>query len=95
MAWLFFVLAGFSVALAYVLRAYFSGDNLKFRHFIGCLAFNVFFVTYYMRFIERDHLLFFGYYPTLCDDYPAIGWIAIVALLLHCFASPVQWKAKK
>lgn len=95
MAWLFFVLAGLGVALAYVLRAYFSGDNLKFRHFIGCLAFNVFFVTYYMRFIERDHLLFFGYYPTLCDDYPAIGWIAIVALLLHCFASPVQWKVKK
>ncbi|PWB30606.1 hypothetical protein DCO48_19905 [Pseudomonas sp. SDI] len=95
MTWLFLALASAALTVAFLLRARFSGDGLKFWQFFLCAAYNLFFITYYFRLVDRDYLLFIGCYPALLKEHPAIGWIALVALLLHSFASPVQWKPKR
>ncbi|MDF0733078.1 hypothetical protein P0Y43_20505 [Pseudomonas entomophila] len=84
-----------SVSLAYFLRTKLSGERFSFLGFSGALAYNVFFLTYYLRYAETEHLLFFGHYPSLLYDHTSVIWICIAAMLLHCYAMPVQWRPRK
>ncbi|MGE8392387.1 hypothetical protein HFV04_023820 [Pseudomonas sp. BIGb0427] len=89
---LFVLLSISAVVVAFVLRHKSSGDAFSGWRFLGCLAFNLFFVTYHLRFQDNGYLLLLGEYSALEGQYPVVGWVSLLAMLLHCFASPVKWR---
>jgi hypothetical protein len=80
---------------AYVLRYKCSGEHLGFCLFCVCFIYNIFFVTYYMRVIERSYFLFFGSFPDFLHDNPIVGWAALIGIVLHCGALPSKEKPKR
>jgi len=84
-----------AVTVAYYLRFQLSRPQLGYLRSFACLAFNLFFVTYHLRWFQREYLLFVGYIPGLFDGFPSCQWLILGCLILHCFANPVGWKLKR
>lgn len=93
--WLFAggVLSG--LVVSYSLRGRFSGRRFSLWKFWFLLVFNLFFVTYYMRIMERSYYLFVGYYPEYIYENPAAAWLCLAGMWLHSFALPVPWEPKR
>ncbi|CAH0647988.1 hypothetical protein PSEG_01492 [Pseudomonas sp. Nvir] len=77
-----------SVVIAFTLRHLCSGRHLGYSLLFICFAYNVFFITYYMRAIEQSYFLFVGYQPLLLTSNPALGWMTLFGIFLHCGAMP-------
>lgn len=84
-----------AVTVAYYLRLQLSGPQLGYLKSFACLAFNLFFVTYHLRWFKREYLLFVGYTPDLFDEHLSLQWLIFGCLILHCFANPVGWKLRR
>ncbi|WP_284381396.1 hypothetical protein [Pseudomonas putida] len=93
MAWLFVLCVVLSVLLAFILRAKCSGPRLGYGLFCLCLIYNLFFITGYMRVLEFDRILFFGYQAEFIKKNIMVGWAALVGVLLHCGAMPFRTRA--
>lgn len=93
MAWLFVVCVVLGVCSAFVLRAKCSGPRLGYGLFCICLIYNLLFITYYMRVLEFDRFLFFGYQPEFVRENIIVGWAALAGVLLHCGAMPSRRSA--
>lgn len=94
-AWFLLTITCTGVFFAYRLRAFFSGEQLTFIKFFFCLCFNLLFFLLHSAIIQHQCFMFYWCYPTLHDDFPAIGWISFLCLFLHVFASPVGWTPRK
>lgn len=96
-AWLFPILATLGVSAAYLLRYRLSGPKLGAVGLYFCVVFNVFFAVPYINIIEKNEFVFLGVRPDIMEDYPFIGWVAFVCVLLHSFALPYKYgrKSKK
>lgn len=88
--WIFPVLATFGVCVAYFLKYLLSGKDLGLVGLFSCVFFNGFFAVSYINIIEEDDFVFLGNRPDLIVEYPFIGWIAFVCILLHTFALPIK-----
>lgn len=93
MAWLFVACVILSVCAAYALRAKCSGPHLGFGLFCLCLIYNLFFITAYMRVLEFDRIMFFGYQAEFIRKNIMVGWAALLGVLLHCGAMPSRTDA--
>lgn len=69
--------------------------QLGYLKSFACLAFNLFFVTYHLRWFKREYLLFVGYTPDLFNEHLSLQWLILGCLILHCFANPVGWKLRR
>lgn len=95
MTTLFFILIASGCLVAvYLLRLYFSSENLKFYTFLLCVFFNLLFIFTHMKIVYQKCIIFLGCFPHLHEDYPIIAWTSLLYLFLHCFASPVRWTPK-
>ncbi|MDF0730747.1 hypothetical protein P0Y43_08380 [Pseudomonas entomophila] len=77
-----------SVIFAYVLRLRCSGAHLGYGLLLLCFTYNIFFVTYYLRIIDRAYFLFFGHHPEFLSANPIVGWVCLIGAVLHCGAMP-------
>lgn len=90
--WVFPIIAICGVAIAYWLKFYLSGERLNSITFFSFMIFNGFFVVPYMDILYYDNFLFLGHRPDILYDFPAIGWAALLCVILHCFALPTKEK---
>lgn len=88
--WYFFVVAFFSVSVAYLLNYYFSGPKLNGCKYLLCIAFNCTFGFYYLRIVDSGCLAFQGCMDRTRGDYALIAWIAFVCAILHAFSFPTK-----
>lgn len=95
MVLLFFMVAIFSVSMAYFLRDCLSGENLKLKHSAGCLAFNSIFGFFYLELAQETCISFLGCFPEFIDENPAVFWTALICLFLHASAFPVENEPKR
>lgn len=95
MVFLFFIIALGSVSLAYLLRGYFSGENLKLRYSLVCLVFNSAVGFFYLELAKQKCISFYGCFPGFIDKHPVVFWVALACLFLHAFAFPVNVKVKR
>lgn len=95
MVFVFFLVAISSVSMAYFLRGFFSGENLKVIHSAGCLAFNGIFCVFYLELAQETCISFLGCFPEFIDENPAVFWTALVCLFLHAYAFPVDSEVKR
>lgn len=88
---IFILFASCSVSFAFFMRGKFSGVNLKLRHKLVCLSYNLVFCFSYLELAKYQCISFYGCFPNLEYEYPAIVWISLVCFLLHATAHPVEW----
>lgn len=93
--WMFSIITSGGLIIAYYLRFRISGENLNYYKFYFCVAINLFFFALNYKILKEQRFFFNWYIPTLRVEHPAIRWIALACLILHCFANPVSWKLKK
>jgi len=72
-----------SIGLACFIRAKLSGQNLGFVGFSLCLLFSVSCVAFYMGVATAEYIAFYGYWPGLHEDYPVVGWGALISAVAH------------
>lgn len=88
------LLFGFCVAvgvvLAYIMKLRLSGRRLGSWMFWGCVGYNVFFVSYYLRVVQSSYFLFIGYRPDWLEGNAVVGWLCVLGMALHSYAVPVQ-----
>lgn len=88
--WHFFMVAFFSVSVAYLLNRCFSGPGLNGYKYLLCVAFNCPFGFYYLRIVDSGCLAFQGCMDKTRGDYPLIAWIALLCAILHAFSFPTR-----
>lgn len=91
---LFLVFTVCSVSFAFFLRDRYSGRNLKLRYALGCLGYNLVFCISYLKLAKYNCIAFYGCFPNLEKEYPAIVWISLICFLLHAAAHPMEWTPK-
>lgn len=98
--WLFPTLALSGVVSAYALRVLLSSKNLGYiKLFLGLIP-NMLLMTIHYKIAKFSTFPKLGYRPEVIDEYPFIGWLALICFLLHAGATPVKrdltwfWKRK-
>ena len=95
MVWVFIVFVALAGVSAHVLRLKLSSGRVGVLAFCAGFTYNIFFITYYMRVLDRSYYLFIGYYPGFIEQHPIVGWFCLIGILTHCLALPVRrWLAK-
>lgn len=82
------------LAIAYASKIYFSGNNFKLWIFCCSVVLNLVAAAFHMKIAEQSCVMFYGCFPQLHEDHPALVWIALASMLLHLFAFPVEWQPK-
>ncbi len=85
---LIFLLLG--LLFAYSLRVILSSKDLGHTKLLTGLAVNMFFMMTHLEIAQFDKYLYFGIHPEIIETYPSIGWLALIAFILHALALPVK-----
>lgn len=88
---LFVLFASCTVLFAFFLRNRYSGEGLKLRHKMICLCYNIIFCFSYLELAKYYCVSFYGCFPDLENEHPAIIWISLFCFLLHAAAHPMEW----
>lgn len=91
---LYMLAAAAVLAVAYFLKIYFSGKRFRVWIFLCCVTVNLFLAAFHLKLADTACVMFYECLPRLHDEHPVIAWAALVAMLLHCFAFPVEWELK-
>ena len=91
---MFILFSACTVSFAFFLRDRYSGGNLKLRHTLGCLGYNLVLCVSYWELAKYNCISFYRCFPNLENEYPAIVWISIACFLLHAAAHPMEWTPK-
>lgn len=72
-----------SVGFSYFIRVKLSTRDLGLIGFLLCLSFSVSCVAFYMGVVSAEYIAFYGHWPGLREDYPALGWGALISAIVH------------
>lgn len=67
-----------------------SGAGFSKLKFYSLLAYNVFFVYVYMKYVKYGSLPFIGE-----REDPFLGWVSFAMIFLYMFSMPVTWERKR
>ncbi len=83
------------LSFLYFLSRKFSGEQFKWRWFLICLSFTIFFGSFHMSIAKHGYDILFPVLKPFINGNDAVGWIAFVCVFLHTGCVPTQHEPKR